>query len=374
MNILVMANFKAEASGNFINSLIALGKAVQELSWEMIYLFPLKDDGSECGWMDYIRAHGFKVLSLNENTPANEQKQYVLQIIDENSIDLIHTHFSCMNPLLLWDREIHQKVKILYHDHMDYLPDKPIPEQIKKQIKTAKRYREYGLGVISVMKKKHRGYFLAPKRWYIPNGITYQRNVERSKSREEMRALLQIKDDERLCLFLGWDIYRKGLDIAIRAVQEARARGHNIILGVVGFGSEPCEEYCERIKSVIGFDPFVEGVRFLDSEEDMFALHRASDVFLSASRTEAFAYAILEAISQNVPVAVSDISGTKWSLRYSKSVKFHSGNIHQCADAIIKAAAMRDEPSNHEEITQKYNIDIWTQRVINVYRSMVKEG
>ena len=245
-------------------------------------------------------------------------------------------------------------------------------KQLKKQIKLSKRYKEYGIGVISVMKRKHRGYFFTPKRWYIPNGITFKRNVERSLSREACRKILGLKDDEKLCLFLGWDIYRKGLDIAIKAITKAREQGLNITLGLAGFGTNPDEKQIKRIKEIIGFDPRVDGVRFLEAWEDMYALHRAADVFLSASRTEAFAYAILEAISQNVPVVASNISGTRWCLKYSKAFKFPSENVDKCADALIKAVALRDEPSNYKEITEKYNIDIWCDRVLGVYQEMLK--
>lgn len=92
---------------------------------------------------------------------------------------------------------------------------------------------------------------------------------------------------------------------------------------------------------------------------------------MSASRTEAFAYAILEAISQNVPVVASDISGTRWCYKYSKSFKFPSGDHIRCAEQIIKASSCRDNPSNYKEITNKYNIDSWAKKVIAVYNQML---
>ena len=369
--ILVMANFKAACSGNFINSLLSLAEFGKDF-YKFIFMFPLRDDGSECSWTDYIRKHGYEVILYDEHESIEKIKELLFKVIRDNRIKLIHNHFSCLNDICLWDKKLHSMVKILYHDHMDYVAEKPVKPQLKKQIRLAKRYREYGIGVISVMKRKHRVYFLTPKRWYIPNGITFKRNIDRSLSREECRKVLNIKDDEKLCLFLGWDIYRKGLDIAIKAVQLARKQGHNIILGLAGFAENISDEQIERIKSIIGFNPRQDGVRFLDAWEDMFALHRAADVFLSASRTEAFAYAILEAISQNVPVVASNISGTRWCLKYSKSFKFPSENIKKCANALIKAVEIRDNPSNKDNILSKYNIDIWCERVLNVYKTMLK--
>lgn len=367
-----MANFRADCSGNFINSLLALAEnGKQKYNYNYIFLFPLREDGTECVWIEYIRSYGWEVFTIDEQQSINLLEQFLFDLITEKHVDLIHNHFNLFNEICLWNKELHSKVKILYHDHMDYAAEEPIKPQVKKQIKLAKRYREYGIGVISVMKRKHIGYFLAPHRWYIPNGITFQRNVEYSMSREECRNILGLKDNEKLCLFLGWDIYRKGLDIAIKAVQKARKQGYSIVLGLAGFGKKPSEQYILQIKDIIGFDPRQEGVRFLDSWEDMYALHRAADVFLSASRTEAFSYAILETISQNVPVVCSDISGTRWCLKYSKAIKFPSENVDKCAQAIIKAMNLRNQPSNHQTITAKYNIDVWSDRVLSVYKKML---
>ena len=370
LNVLITAYFKAACSGNFINSLLALADKGTARGHGFTFLFPLKDDGGECGWADYMRGFGYEVLMYNEYQPTEETEKMLFELIDDKKIDLIHTHFSCLNNILLWNKEIHKKVKIIFHDHMDYVARKPVWPQIKKQLKVSKRYREYGLGVISVMKRKHRFYFLTPKRWYIPNGITFRRNVDVSLSRESERESLGLAEDEKLVLFMGWDAYGKGLDIAIKSVTQLRSAGKKIVLGVVGLGDRPAPEQLERIRNDIGFDPCREGVRFLGNREDMFALHRAADVFLSASRKDAFSYSILEAISQNVPVVSSNISGTRWCLKYSKSFTYPVNDHEKCAHLISKAVELRDEPSNSKEITDKYNIDVWCDRVLRVYEQM----
>ena len=126
-------------------------------------LFPLCDDGSECSWVEYIRQHGYEVILYDENQSSEEKTKFLFNLIEEKHIDLLHNHFSLLDGICLWNKELHSKVKILYHDHMDYVAEMPVKPQLKKQIKISKRYKEYGIGVISVMKRKHRGYFLRPK-------------------------------------------------------------------------------------------------------------------------------------------------------------------------------------------------------------------
>ena len=373
MNILCMSNYRTKFTGNFINSLLALGTILCQDGDEIIYMFPLNDDGSECNWVEYMRNAGFQIILYDSAKSWKELTEFLFEIVEKYKIELIHSHFSCLDCILLWNQKLHSKVKILYHDHMDYVAEQPVFPQIRKQVKLAKRYRQYGIGVISVMKRKHFWYFLCTRRWYVPNALTFKRNVEYSMSRKEARNAIGVKDDEKLVIFLGWDIYRKGLDVAIKTIKEVRLRGVNAILGVVGFGEKPDSKTIDRINSIIGFNPRQDGVRFLNYWEDMFALHRAADVFLSASRTEAFSYAILEAISQNVPVVASNIPGTRWCCCYSKTLRFPSGNVDACARAILKASALRDTPSNYQAIIAEYNIDEWCNRIIDIYKCMLKD-
>lgn len=372
-NVLVMADYNPVFSGNFIASILALANKARCNNWKTIFMFPYNADGSEPCWKGYIESGGgYEVLLYDRTLHTRDLTEMLIKVIGERNIDLIHSHFSSCYNSLLWSKEIHKRVKILFHDHMDFSAGVSFLPQIHKQIKSGKRYREYGIGVISVMKRKSRFYFLANKRWYIPNGISFKRNVEHSLSREEYRRKLKLNNDDKFVLFLGWDILRKGVDIAIKAVIECRKTHPEIKLGMTGFGAKPSEKDINRIKQVIGIDPCQEGIMFLNSEEDMYALHRAADVYLSASRTEAFSYGILEAISQNVPVVMSNISGTKWAKRYSKCISFRNGNVDDCAKALLKALDARYLPSNKDIIVEKYNIDSWCEKVLTVYDKMMK--
>lgn len=255
---------------------------------------------------------------------------------------------------------------------MDYSIEKNIWVQQLRQMLYSIMYRMNNIGVISVMEKKDQGYWLCGRKlhWYIPNGLSFKRNIEWSLTREECRKDLHIKENEKLCLFLGWDIKRKGVDIAIKAVEECRRKDSNLILGIVGFGKSPAQEIKKRIEMSVDVQLEQPWIRFMDSTEDMFSYHRAADVYLSASRREAFSYGILEAISQNVPIVVSDIEGTSWSWKYDKCFKFKNENAIECANAIDQALKYRFEPSNAQKIIQKYSIDSWCKQIMKIYNTM----
>ena len=96
-------------------------------------------------------------------------------------------------------------------------------------------------------------------------------------------------------LFLGWDMLRKGLDVAIKAVEAYRKTDPSLKLGVIGVGSngKPSERAEQFLRSR-GVDPNTEAVIYMHSYEDIFALNRAVDCYISSSRAEAYSYGILE--------------------------------------------------------------------------------
>lgn len=112
-------------------------------------------------------------------------------------------------------------------------------------------------------------------------------------------------------------------------------------------------------------------IHFLPSTEDMFSYHRAADVYLSASRKEAFSYGILEAISQNIPVVVSDVEGTQWAKEYSKCVQYPVEDPVSCAAALEKALLSGVSPSNKEQLMEHYGINSWCQQIIDIYHQML---
>lgn len=260
-------------------------------------------------------------------------------------------------------------VKVLIHDHMDFAAGTNL---IKQKILCAAQsvfYRKNNVAIVSVNPQKNSAYIFS-KHYYVPNGLSLIRNITHSQTRDEVRTALKINPDEKLCLFLGWDVHRKGLDIAVKAISEIRKTNPDVILGIVGLGDPPSNERLRYIQDSTGISPNSSWIKYLPSREDMFAYHRSADVYLSASRSEAFSYGILEAISQNTPVAVSDIKGTSWCHSYSKSVVYSTEDYKACANAICHALTLGYEKSNADEIVQNYSIKKWCQQIVDIYKAL----
>lgn len=374
MNILIAAKYATTKSGNFIASLLELSLQLKDQGHFVYFMFP-KAAQERSEWLPWLKENGFEVILFDDKQNSKNIFQDLQLYIQQYNINLIHCHFGfCLKELSL---NIHKfpGVKLLIHDHMDYSPDKNIPAQYIKQWLLSLIFRVQGIGVISVMKKKSAGYWLCKKKqvWFVPNGLSLLRNIERPKTREEMRKQLGISDDEQLILLLGWNMNLKGVDIAIRAVEELRQINPKVQLGFLGLGEKPALYRCEWIKEKTGIDPLkTPWLRFFPDAEDIFACHMAADTYLSASRREAFSYGLLESISQNVPTVVSNIPGTSWALAYNKCFSYSVEDPSECAKALERALSMRFDESNSDELVSRYNIDTWCSDVISIYHKMMK--
>lgn len=367
MNILIAADYATPASGNFIGSLIDLGRDLKKDNHNLYFIFPEAPNTlSENSWVHWLENEGFKVY-LTKHKVGDEALAFLKSVIGENNIDILHLHFGMYHRIVLK----HAKslgVEIIIHDHMEFSPEVSLVKQKFYCALTSLKYRLNKINVVCVNERKCKSYLFA-KRFFIPNGISFSRNVSTFATREEMRKKLGLKDNQKFCLFLGWHLHTKGMDIAFKAVEKLSKSNPGIVLGIVGYSGNPSDDRLNSIKEFTGVDPRSSFIKFLESTDDIFAYHKAADVYLSASRTESFSYAVLEAISQNTPLVVSDIPGTAWSHSYNKAFVYPTKDYSLCANAIEQALKLdRNAPSNSDEFIEKYSIEKWCATIKNIYK------
>lgn len=367
MNILIAADYAPPQSGSFGASVLELGLFLQSKGDRLVVILP--ENGNtlpENSWANWIRSNGITVCLYNRNNMPDE-KSYLLAVIREYDIDVLHLHFGMFLNTVRKNRRSFPR-KVLVHDHMCFgqLEGKNYGERARLLAKSL-AFRFLNIGMVSVGKEKDEVYAFA-KHWHLPNGLTYRRRITLNETREETRRRLGVGEDEKLCLLLGWASYIKGVDVAVRAINDLNSRGEKIVLGYVGIGEPPSEARLEYIRNRAGVDPHVSWIHYLPSTEDIFAYYRMCDVFISASRGEGFSFAALEAISQNTPVVLSDIRATKWAWKYNKTCVYQTESPDACAEAILKALQMKEIPSNSEDITSEYSIQKWCEGMYRIYQ------
>lgn len=370
-NILIAADYCTPRSGNFIASMLDLADALRAEGRQTIFLFP--DRAKSSPWTSWLTSNGYPVFYLNEKAAGEETLSFIRELVTRHEICLIHLHFGLLVSLLL---PVHKAlgVELVIHDHFDFVTTSNPVRQRLSVIKKALLYRKHDAYCISVMEKKNRWYWLSGKKHhsFIINGLSLRRAEQDLLTREERRQEIGLQDGEKLALFLGWDMERKGLDIAIKAVELFRKTDPSLKLGVIGVGNDgKPSARAEQFLRNKGIDPNTDAVIYMHSYEDIFALNRAADCYISSSRAEAFSYGILEAISQNTPVIVSDITGTGWCWEYSNAYRYAVEDPEDCARAFQKALSAGRAPSNSAALVAKYGNDVWCRRILAVYRQLL---
>lgn len=371
MNILIAANYATPQSGNFIGSMYELGEEVRKHGHELFFVFPKHPNTlKENSWVDWLRRTGFTVLLIEKEKPDHELLSELEDIINKYHIDILHTHFNMYNrAIALSKRKL--PVKILFHDHFGIPWEHNTLKARIRNIVFSLIYRLKGISLIFVSQHLAAGFPFA-KRWHVPNAASMKRNIDRSRTREECRAALGIDENEKLCLMLGWSLQVKGLDIALKALDICHKQDPSIVLGIVGFGDKANEKAVNFIQQSTHVDPHADWIHYLPDTEDMYAYHRAADVYLSSSRTEGFSYGLLEAIIQDTPAVVSDIIGTKWAEMYNHAYFYPVEDAGACADAICKALTAGRENSNSQQVADRFHIQRWCQQIMDIYQQVGK--
>ncbi len=138
----------------------------------------------------------------------------------------------------------------------------------------------------------------------IPNGVDIQRfhPMNRLTYRRELRQELGLSESDTVALFVGNSWERKGLSLAIEAVEALSAFGVRLL--VVGSGDPAAHGKSENVSGAGSSVLFVDR-RVVDIQR----YYAAADVLLLPSHYEPFGMVVMEALASGLPVIVSSVAG-----------------------------------------------------------------
>ncbi len=350
--ILQVCAFGAQNAGNFIASLTALEASMAIHGYRTIYAFPEK--AREKNWCQTIQKRT-DVYFLPEAKARILPKTYQIfrQIYHTHDIFITHSHFelydipaSVMAP---------RRVRVFWHLH-DALKRNYLHAGYARKLLTRIQYSPFWKRVQMLTVSKEHGHFAAtlgfPKQniHYFPNGIHTDRIQHLGTTRPTGRFLM-----------FGWEVDRKGVDLAVEA---ARKCNNNIQITIVG--QDACREYLLRqgTPATVVYHPPVEDVNYLYS---------STSVFLHISRAEGLSYALLEAIYAGLPIICSDIQENMFANTFRNVYFVKSESVDDIAAMIQelsgKAFAIFEDDCMHNRhiIDETYSVYAWCQRLSTLY-------
>lgn len=157
----------------------------------------------------------------------------------------------------------------------------------------------YGLAECELERKLH----------VIPNGVDTSifRPLDDSHAKQTLRAKYRIAPDDKMVLFVGRLVARKGVGILLKALAIAGSSDEGLKLKLVIVGTGPLEYSLRAVAGKLKVGGRVSFAQALDLKQ-LVQHYNAADLFILPSFYEGFGIVMLEAMACGLPVVASNVS------------------------------------------------------------------
>lgn len=246
-----------------------------------------------------VEAHVVGKFSSSAFT-AMRMRPRVRRLLAGRDVALVHANMPHVLPTLL-PLARGGRVPVVAHLHLPYASFLP-------RLQRAVRRCTAVVGVAEHVVAPLRGMRGGPAVHVVLNGVDAARLA--AGDARGLRAALDIPPTATVACALGSLIHRKGLDVVLRGLAAARARGADVRLLVCGDGEE--RPALEALAASLGVN---RATHFLGMRGDAGAVLRdAADLLVTGARDEALPLNVLEAQTLGVPVLASDIPAHREAL------------------------------------------------------------
>ncbi|HEY0462543.1 MAG TPA: glycosyltransferase family 4 protein [Pyrinomonadaceae bacterium] len=237
--------------------------------------------------------------------------QRIARFASEKNIEIIHAHAARdYIPASLVCR-LTKNSKFVLTRHVLF-PMKPFYRLALTNLARA-------IAVSSAVSVNLRSIFPPRKIEIIPNGVNIETLTEedRKTRREEFRFLHNIPFDAQVVGTIGELKELKGQRDFVLAASEIAKNNANAFFVIVGKDNSTNQPFRRELKRLVKVFNLENRFLWLDWVEDIRSLLAALDIFVSASHSESFGLAILEAMTNRTPIVATETEGAKELLRNS---------------------------------------------------------
>jgi glycosyltransferase involved in cell wall biosynthesis len=182
---------------------------------------------------------------------------------------------------------------------------------------------------------------VAPRKQFvqIPLGLALDPFLHATRSDgAQVRADLGLCANDLLVTCVGRLVPIKRIDLALRALAEARAGGYSMVLALVGDGGER-----QRLETLTRQLEITDAVHFLGFRSDTAAIAAATDIALLTSDNEGTPVALIEASAAARPAVATRVGGVGEVVKLDTGLLVAPGNVAAIAGALGRLSDLGPE-------------------------------
>lgn len=308
----------------------------------------------------------------------------VKKIITEFNPDIVHIHhpFLLSSVAIMYGKRLGiPKILTLHTQYEQYAHYvSPIPERLTQEaIKMIIHNLSYKIDCITTpsesMRKLIRSYGVKNRIEIIPNAIHLISFKEDDVfKRTEIKKKYNLKEDDKIILFVGRVASEKSIDKIIKALAIIKKRDiSKVKLLIIGDG--PAMDELKQLARTLKIEKDVIFAGTV-SYEEIRHYYKMAYVFTIASTTETFGIVTIEALASGVPVLAVKAPGAVDILTDGVDGLLVDNDVEKFANAlekIIREPELREKLSRGTlKTSEKYSIDTISERMLNLYREVIE--
>lgn len=328
-------------------------------------------------WADALRDDGWELRAVPHGTPRPQRAvaTAIARAVLEVRPDVVHVHFgtydlSARAALRRLRRTLGQDMpKLVWHYRTALetpVADRGAVRRWKDGLKFGRAARDVDLvvGVTRALAQEaiERG-APADRTRGIVAGCDTDTFRHDMATRRRVRAALGVADEDVLVMHMGWSWHRKGGDLLAEAVRslEAGGAGPRVVACSIGAPED----------AVLG------PVRALPISDRVHEYHQASDIFVSASRSEGFGNGLVEAMSCARVAVAAAADGQLETFRGIQGVEtIPVGDAAAIARAIRSLLQRRASwptlgEANRRHVVANHSMRRWARDMADAYAELV---
>ncbi len=254
----------------------------------------------------------------------------------ENGIEILHAHVARDYIPVSIACSLARNAKFVLTRHVLF-PLKPFNRFALKNLSKA-------IAVSSGVGRGLRNVFPPQKIEVITNGINSRpmEELERAGLRNLFRGMHGVPDEDLLVGTVGELVPLKGHREFVLAANEIAKTCPNVRFAVIGRDNTLDKKFRRDLKRLVKVFGLEERFLWLDWVEDTRPLFAALDIFVSASHSESFGMAILEAMACGTAVVTTDTDGAR-ELLGDRSVRVPVNDPVRLAERVCELLADPDK-------------------------------